>query len=365
MTKLRVLHVVTYMGLGGLETMIMNYYRKIDKDKIQFDFLVHRNEEAYYDQEIKNLGGKIHHIQKLNPFSGSYKNELRNFFASHPEYKIVHIHQDCLSGIIAKVAKECGVPVRIAHSHSSSQDKNFKYLIKLYFKRIIPKYSTHLLACGKKAGDWMFSGEEFEILNNAIDSSKYTFSPRRKEEVRKDLGINKEKFVLGHVGRFSNAKNHSFLLDVFFEISENHDALLLLVGDGELRGEIEKKAEALGILDKVLFLGRRNDVYDIMQAMDVFVFPSKYEGFPVTLIEAQAAGLPCVISENISPEVMITDLIQQISLELPTKAWREAVLNAKTYDRIDTLKQIVSSGYDIIENTCNLEKFYINLSEVI
>jgi glycosyltransferase involved in cell wall biosynthesis len=247
MSKLRILHVVTYMGLGGLETMLMNYYRKIDRDKIQFDFLVHRNEEAYYDKEIESLGGKIFHLPRLNPFSKSYKNALENFLLNHPEYKIIHVHQDCLSGVILKVAEECGVPVRIAHSHNSNQDKNLKYLIKLYYKRIIPKYSTHLFACGKKAGEWMFSGAKFDILNNAIEAEKYTFSQEKRNQMRIKLNIPDNKLVIGHVGRFSEPKNHSFLIKIFAEILKTTDALLLLVGDGELRPNIEAQAKQFGI----------------------------------------------------------------------------------------------------------------------
>ena len=365
MAKLRILHVVTYMGLGGLETMIMNYYRKIDKEKIQFDFLVHRSEKAYYDEEIENLGGKIYHLPRLNPFSSSYKNVLKEFFISHPEYKIVHIHQDCLSGIIAKIAKNCGVPVRIAHSHNSNQDKNFKYPIKLFFKRNIPKYATHLFACGKKAGEWMFSGADFEILNNAIEVSKYTFSPAKRSEVRKTFGIDDKKFVVGHVGRFSPQKNHTFLLDIFLEISKKCDALLLLVGDGELRSEIEKKVELLGISNKVMFLGKRNDVYDIMQAMDCFVFPSKYEGFPVSVVEAQASGLPCIISDTVPLDCKITDLIEQISLQNSVVDWSNKVFAVKMNKRSDTSKIIKYSGFDIETNVKKLTELYLNFRKGI
>ena len=346
MTKLRILHVVTYMGLGGLETMIMNYYRRIDKEKLQFDFLTHREEEAYYDKEIKALGGNIYHLPKLNPFSLSYKKALKNFFLSHPEYKIVHVHQDCLSSIILKAAKECGVTVRIAHSHNSSQDKNLKYLLKLYYKRFIPEYATHLLACGEKAGKWMFSGAKFDILNNAIEVDKYTFSPQKRDEIRKELNISDNTLVVGHVGRFSEAKNHTFLLKIFNEICKNKDALLLLAGDGELRQDIEAQAKQLGIYDKVAFLGRRNDVYSLMQAMDVFVFPSLYEGFPVSVIEAQAAGLPCLISDGIPPESVLTDLVKILPLTASENIWANETFNLlKEIKKYDTSEKIKACGY--------------------
>lgn len=152
---IRVLHVVTYMGRGGLETMLMNYYRHIDRTKVQFDFLVHRDFEADYDQEINELGGRIYHVSKLIPWSRKYKQELKCFFRDHPEYSIVHVHQDCLSSVALKCAEECGIPVRIAHSHNINQDKNIKYLIKLHYMKNIPKYATDCFACSVEAGEWM------------------------------------------------------------------------------------------------------------------------------------------------------------------------------------------------------------------
>lgn len=199
---IRVLQIVTYMGRGGLETMIMNYYRNIDRNKVQFDFLVHRQEEADYDKEIVALGGKIYHMPMLNPFSKSYFNALDSFFKEH-KYDIVHCHLDCMSAYPLKIAQKNGVRVRIAHSHNKSQDKNLKYPIKLYSKRLIPKYATHLLSCGKAAGDWMFNGKPYTILNNAIDAQSYRFDKQIREEMREQLGFNQEDFVIGHVGRFN------------------------------------------------------------------------------------------------------------------------------------------------------------------
>ena len=195
---IRVLQVVTYMGRGGLETMLMNYYRHMDRSKIQFDFLVHRDFEADYDKEILELGGKIYHVSRLVPWSRSYRRELKKFLQEHPEYKIVHVHQDCLSTVALRCAKECDVPVRIAHSHSSSAVKNMKYLIKLHYMKQIPKYATHMFACGKQAGDWMFSGSEYEIIRNAIDTTKYQYSFNVAEQVRNELEIDKN-IIIGHV----------------------------------------------------------------------------------------------------------------------------------------------------------------------
>lgn len=358
--EIRILHVVTYMGRGGLETMIMNYYRRMDRTKVQFDFLVHRDFRADYDDEIERLGGRIYRLGRLVPWSRVYQQSLDAFFAAHPEYRVVHVHQDCLSAVILKAAKKHGVPVRIAHSHSSSQDKNLKYLIKLYYKRQIPTYATALFACGKDAGDWMFGGKPYTIVNNAIDAAQYSYRQTRAREVRRALGIAEDAFVIGHVGRFSPVKNHTFLLDVFGELySADKHAVLMLVGDGELRKTLEEKAKTMGLKDRVLFTGVRSDVCDLMQAMDVFVFPSLYEGLPVSLVEAQAAGLPCVISDGVPEACMLTDLVQKVSLEDSVQQWSERILAARSTERRNRYDEIAVSGFDIVSNAAWLQQYYI------
>lgn len=355
---IRVLQIVTYMGRGGLETMIMNYYRNIDRNKVQFDFLVHRQEEADYDKEIVALGGKIYHIPMLNPFLKSYFNALDSFFKEH-KYDIVHCHLDCMSAYPLKIAKKNGVRVRIAHSHNKSQDKNLKYPIKLYSKRLIPKYATHLLSCGKEAGDWMFNGKPYTILNNAIDAQSYRFDKQIREEMREQLGFNQEDFVIGHVGRFNPQKNHNFIIDVFnFVHKKNTAAKLVLVGTGDGQKAIKEKVESLALSDSVLFLGNRTDVNKILQAMDVFLFPSLYEGLPLSIIEAQAAGLPCVISDNVPPECIVTDLIEAASLDDALAKWEIVITSQKSVKRKDTYELIKKSGFDVKSNVLVLEKMY-------
>lgn len=355
---IRVLQIVTYMGRGGLETMIMNYYRNIDRNKVQFDFLVHRQEETDYDKEIVALGGKIYHIPMLNPFSKSYFNALDSFFKEH-KYDIVHCHLDCMSAYPLKIAKKNGVRVRIAHSHNKSQDKNLKYPIKLYSKRLIPKYATHLLSCGKEAGDWMFNGKPYTILNNAIDAQSYRFDKQIREEMREQLGFNQEDFVIGHVGRFNPQKNHNFIIDVFnFVHKKNTAAKLVLVGTGDGQKAIKEKVESLALSDSVLFLGNRTDVNKILQAMDVFLFPSLYEGLPLSIIEAQAAGLPCVISDNVPPECIVTDLIEAASLDDALAKWEIVITSQKSVKRKDTYELIKKSGFDVKSNVLVLEKMY-------
>lgn len=358
---IRVLHIVTTMNRGGLETMIMNYYRHIDRSKVQFDFLVHRDFEADYDREIFDLGGKIYRISRLNPFSFKYHKELNNFFKTHPEYQIVHVHQDCMSSIALKAAMRNNVPIRIAHSHSSSQNKNIKYLIKKYYMEKIPKYATNLFACGQEAGDWMFSGDNYVILKNAIDTNLYKFSLKNSIAIKKELDL-ENKIVIGHVGNFTYPKNHNFLIDIFSEVLKiNSKAVLLLVGGGAEKTSIQEKVISLGLEDKVIFMGVRNDVNKLMQAMDIFVFPSLYEGLPVTLIEAQASGLPIIKSDNVSYQCILTDNVVSISLDKSTYSWAKEILNfVNSFDRKDTSLEIINNGYDITSNAKWLENYYLN-----
>lgn len=359
---IRILHIVTYMGRGGLETMLMNYYRNIDRSKLQFDFLVHRDFEADFDAEILSLGGKIYRLPPLNPFSPTYLNALDHFFATHTEYKIVHCHLDCMAGIPLRAAKKHNVPLRIAHSHSSSQTKDLKYSVKLYFKRNIRKFATDLLACSEEAGKWMFGTDDFLVLNNAIHAASYSYDPQIRTEVRQELGIAAGAFVIGHVGRFAPPKNHSFLVDIFSEAAKRNDSTIgLLIGEGELRPAMEEKVKALGIGDRVIFTGMRSDVSRLLQAMDIFVFPSIYEGLPVSLVEAQAAGLPCLISDKVPIECKKTDLVSQIPLTLGAAGWAEAALKAAVQPRENTLKQIQAAGFDVEENAGWLTNFYLTL----
>lgn len=359
---IRVLQVVTHMNRGGLETMLMNYYHHIDRSMVQFDFLTHREYDGDYGEEIKRLGGKIFHIPALNPFSVNYRKTLDSFFKKHPEYDIIHVHQDCMSSVILKEAKKCNIPVRIAHSHSSNQDKNIKYPIKLFFRRSIPKYATTMLACGEEAGRWMFGGTEFEILNNAIDTKKYAFNAKKREIQRNYLGISQDCLLLGHVGRFCYPKNHTFLIDIFGEICREKNAKLLLIGDGELRMQIKEKAKMMNLTDKVIFAGVRSDVADLMNAMDVFVFPSNYEGLPVTMIEAQAAGLPCIISDKVPIECKKTNLVWQVALDSGKEVWAEKVIESAQMERKDTYSEMKASGLDIHENAKQLQEFYLRAS---
>ena len=360
-SPLRVLQVVTNMNRGGLESMLMNYYRHVDRSAVQFDFLTHRAEKAAFDDEILSLGGKIYHLPRLVPWSRSYRAALDGFFSEHPEYRIVHVHQDCLSSVALQQAQKCGVPVRIAHSHNANQDRNLKYPIKLFYMRSIPKYATYLMACSQKAGRWMFRGAEFSVLPNAIDAASYAFSPETREIMRNRLSLSPASLVLGHVGRFSPQKNHGFLLEIFAALAQAEpDATLLLIGDGPLRPEMEEKVRQLGLSERVIFTGIRSDIPDLLQAMDIFVLPSLYEGLGIVAVEAQAAGLPCVISDQVPDECMVTNgLVTKMDLSDSPAQWATHILSRRDTPRTNRYEEVKASGYDIVSSARKLQQFYL------
>lgn len=355
---LRVLHIVTDMNRGGLETMIMNYYRCLDRTKIQFDFLEHRSEKSAYDEEIEELGGKIYRIPRLNPLSSSYFRALDSFFEKH-KYMIVHSHLDCMSAYPLRAAKKVGIPIRISHAHSTSQDRNWKYIIKIISKKFISRYATDLFACSQKAGKWMFASDNVHILKNAIDSNKYSFDKDIRKKIRKELNCEND-FVIGHVGRFSYPKNHDYLIDIFNELCQQRsDAKLLLLGDGEKQQECKEKVRKLGIENRTIFMGIKQNVNDYLMAMDIFVFPSIYEGLGIAVIEAQAAGLPCIVSDRLPLEsTVIQELVVRKSIDLPAQEWVKEVLKKKDIRRIDRQREIERSGFDIVNAVKELEDFY-------
>ena len=360
---IRILQVVTHMNRGGLETMLMNYYRHIDRDRVQFDFLTHRSYDGDYGEEIKTLGGIIYHLPTLNPLSPTYRKELNSFFVTHPEYKIVHVHQDCMSSVILKAARKNNVPIRIAHCHSSSQDKDLKYPIKRFFQYYIPKYATDLMACGQAAGEWMFPSQQFIVLNNAVDVSKFYFNPIVRNAVRSELGIADDELLIGNVGRFSVPKNHSFIIEIFKQLQiKNPKAKLVLVGNdaGSIADTVKERVKTLSIDDKVIFTGIQSNVDRYLMAMDIFLLPSLYEGFPVTTVEAQATGLECIISDKVPADCMITELVHQFSLNESADSWASRIVDIYTKSvRRDHSQKIIDAGFDISHNAKWLEDYYV------
>lgn len=360
--RIRVLQAVNDMQRAGLETMLMNYYRNIDRDLIQFDFLTHRPYRAAYDDEIESMGGKVYYAPRLYPQNyPSYFRFMKDFFAQHPEYSIMHSHIDAMSAFPLYAAKRSGIPVRIAHSHNTRLDKDAKIVIKYLAKKAIPSVATEYWSCGELAGAFMYGEKPFKVIHNAIDLERFRYAVEIRERIRKNLGLD-NKFVIGHVGRYCPVKNQSFLLDVFKIIcNQKENVHLLLIGIGDEEENLRKKAVDLGIGDKVTFLVNRPDVNELYQAMDVFVMPSLYEGLPVVCVEAQANGLPCLVSDRISQEVLLTDSIKMYPLCDGAHKWAQAILEteAKRYNK--AIQQLRENGYDIRREAALLTEQYIEL----
>ena len=352
----RILQVVTYMGRGGIETMLMNHYRRIDRTKVQFDFLVHRDFRADFDDEIEALGGRIFRIPPMNPASASYRKALSDFFRKH-SYGVVHCHLNYMSGVVLAAAKKAGVPVRIAHAHTASMNPGWKQYVRQLCKHLIPFTATHLLACSTNAGKSVFGNRTFCLMPNAIDAEAFRFSEAVRQKGREELGLG-EHFTVMHVGRLTYPKNHTFLLKAFACLLEKDpEAKLVLVGDGELREVVEQKVNRLPE-NSVLLLGTRNDIPELLQAADVFAFPSLFEGFGISMVEAQAAGLPCVMSNTVTDECIVTDLVTALPIDDP-KAWAEEILKKRGTVRTDRLGGIRAAGYDITTASEKLTRFYL------
>ena len=292
---IRILQCVNDMHRAGLETMLMNYYRHIDRTKIQFDFLTHRPYRSDYDDEIEALGGKIYYAPRLYPQNyPKYFKWMKQFFKEHPEYKIVHSHIDAMSYLPLKAAKMAGVPIRIAHSHSTSIDKDFKYLLKQIYRYKLNSVTTNEFSCGELAGDFLFRNKEYTIIPNAVEAKKFYFDKNVRNKIRDDMAISLNTLVLGHVGRISYPKNHKFLIDIFKEVySMKPNSKLLIVGSGEMEKEIKSYAQESGINEQIVFLGNRSDTNLLYQAFDIFMLPSLFEGVPLVGVEAQFSDLPC------------------------------------------------------------------------
>lgn len=331
---LRILQCVNNMHRAGLETMLMNYYRHINREKIQFDFLMHREEKSDYDDEIESLGGRIYRASRLYPQNyPAYFRFMKTFFSEHPEYRVVHSHIDAMSYLPLRAAKMAGVPVRIAHSHNTGIDLDFKYPLKQLFRFSLPSVVTHRFSCGEEAGKFLFRGKSFDVIPNAVDAKYFSFDPVARMAKRQELGLG-DRFVVGHVGRMSYQKNHFYLLRIFSELLKlDPKAMLMLVGTGEREAELKQRVADLGISGSVMFLGSRSDVRDLYQAMDVFVLPSLFEGIPVVGVEAQFAGLPCLFSKAVPEEVAFSSNCHFLDLKTSAKEWAEKIIAIKDVER--------------------------------
>ncbi len=365
---LRVLHAVVNMNRGGAETMIMNLYRNIDRTKIQFDFLT--SKAGVFDEEIRQMGGRIHRIPYVTEAGPVRYFFLLKTFFNENDYIIVHAHMDKMSGQILAAAKQAGVPVRIAHSHNTSSEGSV--LVKLYKQfagSLIGPSATHLFACSEEAGKWLFGKKHVEtvLMKNGIEAQKFFYSDIVRSRLRERLGFEEDDIILGHIGRFQKQKNHSFLIETFNELlQQQKQVYLLLIGDGEYKDRIHEQVRSKGIEQHVHFLGIREDIHELLQVIDLFVFPSLHEGLPLTLIEAQSAGVPCLVSDQITKEV---DLKLNLVTFLPIhdhELWVREIqrIANSSAERRSEPEAIRAHGYDIHTTADGTQENYLLLGGV-
>lgn len=361
---IRILHVFGRLDLGGAESRTMDLFRLMDRERVQFDMVSHTTQRCFFDDEIEQLGGHIYRIPRFKVYNYfSYRKAWKLFFAEHNDFQAVHGHMTSTASIYLPIAKTAGVPMTIAHARSAGVDHGLKGVLTRWMRRNLAKKADYLFACSKLAGISVFGqravrDNQVVMIPNAIDAQAFVYNEKTREEMREKLGIN-NRFVIGHVGRFHYAKNHEYLIQVFAAIlKEKSDAVLLLLGEGPKMEEMKALTKQLQIEQQVIFLGNRTPVADYYQAMDYFVYPSRYEGLPGTVVEAQASGLHCLISDTITTEVVLGEQVQCMSIQSNPELWAETVLKDLDYQRTDQYDLVSRSGFDCREQAEKMMRFY-------
>ena len=367
--RINVLVLITAMDRAGAETMMMNYLRHIDRDKIHMDFVVNREYESDYEKEIKELGSKVYHLSPIYPNTvRKYKKEFKKFLKEHPNYDVIHSNLEERSAYPLAIAKKAGIDLRIVHAHSNLKHVDIKYLFRLYLRKKLRGKYTHSFACSTGTAKWLFGDDKRTIIvRNAIDTDQFKYDENLRRKAREELGIDDETILIGHVGRFSYEKNHKYLLRTFAEVNKmKPKSKLVLIGGGKnkselnLKKEIIKTIDDLNLKDKVIMLGVRDDMPYIMQAIDIFALPSLSEGFPLTLMEAQALGLKCIVSDQVPKECNVTGEVKYLSVNTPPEeaAWELLLLKDKKVDPVEMNRKVKAAGYDIKTNAMWLERVY-------
>ena len=365
--NIKILNITPGLNLcGGIESYCMNYYRSLGKE-FKVDFLTHEIKDNDYKIEIERNGNKVFVLDKIG-LKNIFKNcrEIDKFFKEHCDYDIIHCHMANAAIFYFYYAKKYNINVRILHSHQNDYADKFTHKLRnIPLVYLGKKLTTVNFACSKQAGDFLFGKNKYYIINNAINTERYKFNSIIREEYRKELNLD-GKIVIGHVGRFQKQKNHEFLIDIFNDLCNMKDNyILLLIGDGEDKYKIEEKVNQLGLKDKVIFLGVRNDVDKIMQAMDIFVFPSLYEGLGIVDIESQAEGLPTIVSDGIPKEAQVTDLIRYIPLSENSTFWAKQILNTPVNDKREEYNEKVKeSEFDIYKESTKIGQIYKSVLEI-
>ncbi|WP_423217189.1 glycosyltransferase family 1 protein [Streptococcus equinus] len=362
-TPIKIAHIIGKWNGGGVESVVMNYYRHIDRTKYKFDFVCDSDSTSIPYDEIKKMGGRVILVppyQKVFEYHIGLKKILKE-----GEYQIVHSHINALSVFSLYAAKRAGIPVRIAHSHSTSNKKEpLKNIFKFILKPFSRMFATDYMACTEHAGRWLFGDKEFDsgnvfILNNAIDVEKFKYNEEIRIKKRRELCIAEDTFVIGHIGRFVEQKNHRFLIDIFYKFHcEYPNSILLLIGQGPLMKEIKERVMLLGLQESVHFLGQRDNISDFYQVFDLFLFPSLYEGLGMVMIEAQCSGLPCVASTDVPVDSKINNNVSYLSLDSRIEDWTEEISRMIQSQREINYQLMNISGYDIQTEALKLEEKY-------
>ena len=362
---IRILHWGIRGHMGGIATFLFSLYKSIDKSKVQFDFLIGHNEDIVFEDEIKAMGGNLYRVtySKRESIVKSYK-VLDDFFEKHKEFSGIHMHSCFINySLPLRLAKKHNIPIRIFHSHNS-QDMypNRSIIKKIYMeleRKSILSSATGLMACSNEAGAYMFKNREFKWIKNGIDVDKFKYSQEVRDKKRNELHISSDCIVMGFTGRLQYQKNPILLVEIFNEFQKKvENSKLVIVGDGEIRNEVEAKIKSLNIEEKVVILGNRNDANEMYQAMDIFVLPSRFEGFGIVLLEAQASGLKCFTTMNVPKEVEVTDNVYRNNTENPEEWASQIYNNYLVSTRNIDLKQF--NEYDTRNVAKTVADYYIN-----
>lgn len=357
---MRILHISLDTAMGGIESFLLNVYRNIDKEKLQFDFIEYGEEERDFDYKYKELGARIYRLPDRRKHPIRSRRELERLLKKN-NYKVVHIHKNSLSEVRAiEECKKAGVPKIIVHSHNSSRDNKLVVLLHRINQKVIRWNDIYKFACSSEAAEWLFgTTDEVTIVKNGIDTDRFDYNLAKRIELRELLGI-ENCFVFGNIGRLTRQKNPLFMIEVMNQLPDD-DARLLWVGDGELRGEVEKKVKEYGLENKIILPGAVSNPEDYYQAMDIFVMPSIYEGFPIVAVEAQCSGLSMILSDRITKEANITGETEWATID-NLDAWLKAIeiIRKRRLGRKSNRTILQKSGYDMKNTAAVLQDFYLN-----
>lgn len=357
----RILQVLTTTNKGGAETMVMNCYRAIDRTKFQFDFLVHRSERGDFDDEIEQMGGRVFHTIPIRPWSYlAYFNELDKFFREHKgEFVAVHAHLQENSCFALKYAEKYGVKNRVSTSHAADRNRDRKFLFRKFAMLFGEKSITHKLACGQEAGECLYGDNaQFVVMHNPIDVNKFAYNEELRNHIRLERNWT-NKLIIGNVARFGYPKNQSFIVNVFKEVlNKNPNACLVFVGHGPDMPFVKDKVHQLGLDECVFFEGLQSDIAKYLNAFDVIIHPSVFEGLPISIIEAQTSGLKCLLSDTIDKNTDVTGNVEFLTLKENAEVWAEHLLDIASYERKDCSQKVSQAGYDVKVGVEQLIDYY-------